>query len=1542
MNLLYKWSFYDKQQGSKVYPLKVVISTTMQRGLVKRKYAFFDVCRETILLIVFLLTGVALISEKVYCQELAKTNIQLKNTTISISSNASDWLSAYLSNSGGRPQQVIVVFNSTLSEQQKQHLRDKGLSIIQYVQSRGYTAVIYPGISTDIFGIASIWGFVDVKPGWKVDQYLEEKAKIAKTVDLDVSFIDGFDIEDVRTLILQEGGKLLPSPLQQLGIYRMSIASSTIKQLATRYEICYLSAAPENLPLNFESKTATKVNLGSLPSAFGGYGLTGQGVTIGVGDNTSGITHVDLRDRVINYAPGGYTNHGVHINGIVGGAAIVEPKGEGMAPAATLVDHIFSAVWEQTTEMFESHNMTLTNNSYAAVIGSCKYAGTYDNNSLAVDKMALKHKNILHVFAAGNDGYLDCLPYPKGFATINGGYQPSKNIIVVTSTDKNYVNAVDGSRGPVKDGRLKPEMAAVGVNVTSTTRTDEYLTSGGTSMACPEVTGALALMTERYKQMHSNSYPNADVLKTLMLNGTVDIGNPGPDYRYGFGIMNLYRSLQMMDNNRYYVNNISNGGQQTNSIIVPPNTAQLKVMLCWHDAPGNPLSATQLINDLDLVVTEPSGSSHLPLVLDPAPEKMNNNATEGADHRNNCEQVVIKNPTPGNYTVSVDGYDLPAGIQDYVIAYDFVPAGISITYPTTRAQVKANDSLRTYWDASDNGNSLALEYTIDNGNNWIVINNNIPAERRFYTWFVPGNINSGECKMRLTRNNTSEAFTTGDFAMTVQPVANLTPVQCPGYIRFNWTPIPNATGYRIYRKVGPQMKEVATTLTHNEYTLAGLAFDSLYYIAVAPVVNGITGYRSKAIKRMPNDGNCEGDISDGDLMVERIASPVSGRKFTSGELSNSETVTVVIRNLDDAPSNHYEVSYSFNNGPWQSQVSNDPIAARSVRFVDLADFDFSAVGDYNLRIAIRNILKTDNVPQNDSLMQTIRHLRNDVISLSPGFQDDFENMPAVRRVADSFGVSPNDHWDYGNSTDSGQFRSFVNTGITLKGNRSVSFDTYISMPDNQNNLTGTFNLSGYDAAKDEVRLEFDYLLHGRPKFTEGNEVWIRGNDQEKWQSVFRYRTDNVGEVRNTGSVSVTDGLQAAVQSFSSSFQVRIGQHDSSLIAARNYGNGLTFDDFKLYTVQNDLQLLSVVAPNPTLCGAGGDVPLIIRLRNGVNQNLSNIKVNYRLDDGPVVTEMLAGIEGKKTVQYSFQNRLDLAKTGAHTLKIWVIAEGDNYSSNDSINNYKISNQPLVKHYPYKENFENREGGFYSEGQNNSWEYGMPAASKIKTAASGTKAWKTNLDGFYNNLELSYLYTPCFDVSGMVNPTLRFQSAIDIENCGMVLCDAAYVEYSTDSIDWTRLEDMNKGINWYNDTSYQIWSIEDFTTWHEVISPLPKGNHVLRLRFAMYSDQNGQFEGMAIDDLEVFDQRFAPVNTVVSVSPNPTADGRIKIVWGADAGTVMQLTMTDLMGRQVYSTSITAQQAYNESMIQTPRFYSGLYVMKLMIGEKVAEYKIVYL
>ncbi len=143
--------------------------------------------------------------------------------------------------------------------------------------------------------------------------------------------------------------------------------------------------------------------------------------------------------------------------------------------------------------------------------------------------------------------------------------------------------------------------------------------------------------------------------------------------------------------------------------------------------------------------------------------------------------------------------------------------------------------------------------------------------------------------------------------------------------------------------------------------------------------------------------------------------------------------------------------------------------------------------------------------------------------------------------------------------------------------------------------------------------------------------------------------------------------------------------------------------------------------------------------------------------------------------------------------------------------------------------------------------------KIDRAASGSKAWKTGLAGNYNDGEFSYLYSPCFDITGMSNPTLSLSIALDLEDCGTTLCDAAYVEYSADGKVWTRLGATGQGTNWYNKnySGEYVWSVQGYTRWHVATIPLPANIDRLRLRFVMKSDPYVSKEGIAIDDIHIY-------------------------------------------------------------------------------------------
>lgn len=1377
-------------------------------------------------------------------------SLQLKSGAFMPSANAQQWFDSMRMAKAHGPVQVILQFSHLPTTSQKVELQAKGIFLAEYLPENAFTALIEnPSIAMDAAAL-NMRAVVPIKWEWKLDERIRNRSSLKSSVKLKVlvSFFKSISTQEIEHLLKTHAAVVTDKKFAIKKVFEIEVADNELMALAKEAMVIFVSPAAQVQPLNFDARSSSGAKL--LGASSSGYNLDGSGVTLGIGDNVAGIYHIDVRDRVTNFNPDGPTMHGVHTTTTMAGKGIMDPHTVGMAPAAKVLGHLYDIVWAQTAYMYSAYNMTITNNSYAAIQGDCNNAGLYDQYAQLLDDYQKTYPFVQNVFASGNDGLNQCGSFPVSYATVTGGYQPAKNILTVGALAKDNVIWPKSSRGPVKDGRLKPEIVAYGFRIYSGDINDNYGHSNGTSMSCPVVTGNLALIQQRYHQLHAGQNIPSDLLKALAMNGATDVGNPGPDFLHGYGLLNTYRSIQMLDNSHYAIDSLSNGGQKNISISVPPNTSKLKVMLYWHDDPANPLAASTLVNNLDLEVAEPNATLHHPLVLDPSPANVANVAVEGIDSKNNSEQVVINNPSAGNYSVTVKGTNIPGGKQHYVVVYDFVPTGIKIKNPVAGVPLPAGDSIYLYWDASEEANGFTLEFSDNGGSSWNVLSNNIPSTQRHYFWHSP-NISSEQCRVRISRNNSPQQDVTGNFVMNPAPQIQLSANQCPGYMAIEWTAVPNATGYEVLRKIGDDLQPVDTVTALN-YVFSGVGTDSLQFAGVRPLINGVRGWRSFSVKRIPNDGNCTGNISDNDLKIDRIISPSSGRMFTGTALKASDTLRVQVRNLDDVAVSNWRVSYSLNGGAWTVQNMSTSIPAGALATVNFSGLNLAAPGTYKIAVAVENLSAPDPVSANDTLLKFVRQLSNDPVDLNSGFFDDFESLPQFNILTDSIGISPNDHWDYSATTDSGRVRSFVSEDVLIGGDRSVSLDLQLNREGNENYFTGTFNLQAYDTATTEARVEFDYKLHGQPKYEDGNAVWVRKGTNAPWLLLYQIDTTvTPGVVNNSGSLSLTHVLQQGGQDFSSDIQVRIGQHDTSVIAMNEYGNGITMDNFRLYSVKNDVQLLSIASPLKFNCGIDS-AALSVKIYNSDNLPQDTVLLFYRLDNGPIVTDTLFSLAAKDTVLFTFPQKLYVAAVGQHSVDVWLSANGDSYLANDSLMKYNFRNQPSIAAFPYLEDFEAGDGNWYAGGFNSSWEYGTPNSLRQKTAASGTKAWATNLDGNYNDNEQSYLYSPCFEIAGLSNPMLSFSLSTHIENCGSTLCDAAFVEYSADGLNWTKLGNKGEGYNWYDDLN--VWN-DTNTRWRVASIPLPKNIPSLKLRFTLQSDAGAAWDGIAVDDIHIFDAQY---------------------------------------------------------------------------------------
>ena len=244
----------------------------------------------------------------------------------------------------------------------------------------------------------------------------------------------------------------------------------------------------------------------------------------------------------------------------------------------------------------------------------------------------------------------------------------AKNVLTVGAVSSDTFIADFSSRGPTRDGRVKPEIVARGVSVYSTSVSGSYTTKSGTSMSTPAVTGTAALLTQQWRRTNAGANPRPDVLKSILLAGTVDLGNPGPDYIYGFGLMDAKASADLIIANgsngqRVKTGELAQGA--TYEVPVTISTPQkLRVVLNWIDPEvlifaSDDFATSALVNDLDVKIVNASGQETAAWKLDVTRPDVN--AVRGRNTVDNTEMVEIANAAPGTYRIVVTASRITTG-----------------------------------------------------------------------------------------------------------------------------------------------------------------------------------------------------------------------------------------------------------------------------------------------------------------------------------------------------------------------------------------------------------------------------------------------------------------------------------------------------------------------------------------------------------------------------------------------------------------------------------------------------------------------------------------------------------------------------------------------------------------------------------------------------------------------------------------------------------------------------------------------------------------
>lgn len=338
--------------------------------------------------------------------------------------------------------------------------------------------------------------------------------------------------------------------------------------------------------------------------------------------------------------------------------------------------------------------------------------GAYDEFSKAVDKFTWDNKDIAILFAVGNDG-MD--PNRDGKIDLMSITPPStaKNCIAVgaaenkrtkfkarygdiwpkdfpkapISMDKIADNPSDiaafSSRGPCEDGRFKPDVVAPGTFILSTkssvctgtgwgTFDDNYFYMGGTSQATPLTAGAVALIRQ-YFRTNLNITPSAALIKAALIHTAARkpyryAATPGAelwDAEQGWGHVNVKPFVEKDSKTKIKfidaAQGLQTGQSQVYDVDVKNSSRPLKITLVWNDPAGGDYYPS-LVNNLDLIVTDPQGKSCHGNVFTAPFDRT-------TDKINNVEVVNIKKPKPGRYNIMILASEVKKGPQDFALVY---------------------------------------------------------------------------------------------------------------------------------------------------------------------------------------------------------------------------------------------------------------------------------------------------------------------------------------------------------------------------------------------------------------------------------------------------------------------------------------------------------------------------------------------------------------------------------------------------------------------------------------------------------------------------------------------------------------------------------------------------------------------------------------------------------------------------------------------------------------------------------------------------------
>lgn len=607
-----------------------------------------------------------------------------------------------LDNAANTPKHVLIKLAAPLSIRERRLLEDAGVTLDAYLPDHAYLANIANANPAQLRQLSFIEWVGAWQNEWKLSPDLRTSRKFATAQRQALQRIgkqrliihahQSTDIAALQKEIAAQGGAVLEQSHGYHGEKLLvDINDAKIEALSRLPSIRYLSQAAEAMPRNSNNNWIAQSNTLDMTPIWD-RGLHGENQLVDLIDWDMDELHCSFDDA----APFGPTHrkiaayfgfdqstlfgyHGTHTASVLAGDPLDTNADDdlvGIAYASRLVFQDQAAIITPTN----LGERLLIAQAEGAFVHSNSWGSNFDTSYNAwaadIDAFSFENEDNLVIFAVINGNASTPLLSPEN----------AKNCLAVGASGSagNQDNPGSGATGPTPDGRQKPEIWAPGcesnaANVGTACGTIER--SCATSWAAPAVAG-LATLTRQYfadgfypsgvANINNAITPSGALLKAMLINSAVDMsgieGYFGP--REGFGRVLLDDALffdgdarGLMIHDVRHIDGLRTGNMATFEFDIESADEPLKVTMCYHDAPALVGTAFAPVNNLDLVVTSPTGLAYRGNDYIDAETQANGTA----DAVNNTEQVTRLAPEIGTWRATVNGTAVNDGPQGFAL-----------------------------------------------------------------------------------------------------------------------------------------------------------------------------------------------------------------------------------------------------------------------------------------------------------------------------------------------------------------------------------------------------------------------------------------------------------------------------------------------------------------------------------------------------------------------------------------------------------------------------------------------------------------------------------------------------------------------------------------------------------------------------------------------------------------------------------------------------------------------------------------------------------